>query len=199
MSLEPDWASSAFSVYQFAGIFLSGLAAVTLAVVRLSENGPLHGVITADHLHNLGKLLFAFSVFWAYIWFCQFMLIWYANKPEEIVYFIPRVTGWWRPLFLLNVGINWIIPCCVLLRREPKRRPAVLATVSVLLLAGRWFDLYLHVDLPALGSSPAIGCAEIGPALFAGGLAMLLVTAMFRRAAPVPLRDPLLEQRLARH
>lgn len=199
MSLEPHWYSTAFAVGQFAGLFLSGLAAVTLAVVRLAEGGPLRGFVTEEHLHDLGKLLFAFSTFWMYIWFCQFMLIWYANIPEEAVYFIPRVAAWWFPLFLLNVAVNWAIPFLVLLPRGSKRRPAVLAALGTMLLAGRWLDLYLHVEPPVAGPRPVFGLAEIGPLLLLVGVAILVFWRSFRRRSPVPTADPLLQESLAYH
>ena len=199
MSLDPHWYSTVFAVSQFAGIFLSALAAVTLGVVRLADGGPLKGFVTEDHLHDLGKLLFAFSTFWMYIWFCQFMLIWYANIPEETVYFIPRVGAWWLPLFLLNVAVNWGIPFLVLLPRGGKRRPAVLATLSLLLLAGRWLDLYLHVVTRVLGQRPALGLAELGPLLLVVGVAVPVFLRASRRRPPVPVQDPLLEESLAYH
>lgn len=199
MSLEPHWYSTAFAVGQFAGLFLSGLAAVTLAVVRLAEGGPLRGFVTEEHLHDLGKLLFAFSTFWMYIWFCQFMLIWYANIPEEVAYFVPRVADWWLPLFLLNVAVNWAIPFLVLLPRGSKRRPAVLATLGTMLLAGRWLDLYLHVEPPVAGLRPVFGLAEIGPLLLLVGVAIPVFWRSFRRRSPVPTADPLLQESLTYH
>ncbi len=197
MSLNPHWYSTVFAVSEFAGIFLSALAAVTLGVVRLADGGPLRAVVTEDHLHDLGKLLFAFSTFWMYIWFCQFMLIWYANIPEETVYFLPRVSSWWLPLFLLNVAVNWAIPFLVLLPRGSKRRPAVLATLSLVFLAGRWLDLYLHVEPPVLGARPGFGLAELGPLLLVVGVAVPVFLRAFRRQPPVPVRDPLLGESIA--
>ena len=199
MSLDPHWYSTVFCVYQFAAIFLSALAAMTFAVARLSEDGPLKGVVTEEHLHDLGKMLFAFTTFWMYIWFCQFMLIWYGNIPEEVVYFIPRVSSWWLPLFLLNVAVNWAIPFLVLLPRGAKRRPAVLATMSLILLGGRWLDLYLHVAPPVLGARPALGLAEAGPLLVTIGLAVLGFRMSFARATPVPEGDPFLARSLEYH
>ncbi|NOZ94170.1 MAG: hypothetical protein GXP47_05440 [Acidobacteria bacterium] len=144
-------------------------------------------------------MLFAFSTFWMYIWFCQFMLIWYGNIPEETAYFIPRVSAWWLPVFLVNVAINWAIPFLVLLPRGAKRRPAVLATISMMLLAGRWLDLYLHVSPPALGARPVIGLPEIGPLLLAGGIGIVVFFKAYDRSPPVPSRDPFLAESLEYH
>ena len=101
MSLEPEWYSTIFGIYHFAGMFQSGLAIIVILSVWVNRSGIVQGMVTEDHLHDLGKLLFAFCTFWIYIWFSQYLLIWYANIPEETVYFIPRVRGMWGSLFLL--------------------------------------------------------------------------------------------------
>ncbi len=145
MSLEPLWYSTIFGVYNFAGLFLSGLAAIVLLALWMERTGPLKGVLNDDHLHDLGKLLFAFSIFWMYIWFSQYMLIWYTNIPEETSYFVARLHGAWLGLFLLNVLLNWIVPFGVLLRRDTKRRRTTLALVAAVVLAGRFLDLGLMI------------------------------------------------------
>lgn len=197
MALYPHWYSTVFSVYQFAGSFLSALAATALAAARLSQGGPLQSVVTADHFHDLGKMLLAFATFWMYIWFCQFMLIWYANIPEEVTYYLPLVQPWWLPLFLLNVAVTWVIPFGVLLPRASKRRPAVLQTISLLVLAGRALDLYLHVAPKVFRERPGFGFAEAGALLTAAGLAVLAFRAAFLRRTPVPHRDPFLVESLS--
>jgi len=145
MSLEPMWSSTIFGVYNFAGLFESGLAAIILAALWLERQGPLRGVLTEEHLHDLGKLLFAFSTFWAYIWFSQYMLIWYTNIPEETTYFLRRLHGVWLALFLANVVLNWVVPFAVLLRRDAKRMRRVLGLVAAVVLVGRLLDLYLMI------------------------------------------------------
>ena len=119
-----------FPTYNFASLFLSGLAAVILLAVWLERSGPLQGVLSESHLHDLGKLLFAFSVFWAYIWFSQYMLIWYTDIPEETSYFVLRQKTGWFPIFILNVILNWVIPFLVLLRRDTKRQRQTIALVD---------------------------------------------------------------------
>jgi len=192
MSLMPQWYSTIFGLYQFAGLFLGGLAVVALMTVALSRLGPLRSIVRGDHLHDLGKLLFAFSTFWMYIWFCQYMLIWYVNIPEETLYYIERVQEQWASLFWLNVILNWAIPFVVLLPRENKRRPMVLANVALVVLCGRWLDLSLHV-LPFLGNQPLIGMV-VGFGIFLGAIAMFLWS-FFRtlgRASLIPCQDPYL-------
>ena len=120
MSIEYHWFSTIFGVYNFAGLFESGLAAIILIAIWLERAGPLRGVLNDSHLHDLGKLMFAFSVFWMYIWFSQYMLIWYTDMPEETSYFVLRGSGAWFALFILNTFLNWVIPFLVLLRRDTK-------------------------------------------------------------------------------
>jgi hypothetical protein len=190
MSLEQLWYSTIFGVYNFAGLFLSGLAAIVVVALWLERAGPLRSVLTVEHLHDLGKLLFAFSVFWMYIWFSQYMLIWYTNIPEETSYFVRRVHGGWFVLFLANVVLNWLVPFVVLLRRDAKRRRQTLGLVAATVLVGRWVDVYLLIFPAVLGETPRIGLWELG--LTAGGLGgfgLALVWAL-RSAPAVPLGDP---------
>ena len=199
MSLEPHWFSTVYAVYHFSGLFLGGLAAVTLFVILLRRLGPLSGVVTSNHLHDLGKLLLGFSTFWAYIWFCQYMLIWYTNIPEETSHFVARAAGTWGLLFLVNVFVNWVIPFVVLLPRGAKRSETVLLGVSVLLIVGRWLDLYLLIGPPLYDGEPQFGVWELLPFL---GLLSLFALAFFHalgRIGTVPLGDPRLEESLRHH
>lgn len=195
MSLEPHWFSTIFAVYQFAGLFLSAVAAITLGVLALRR--PLHraGVWRPEHLHDLGKLMFAFSTFWAYIWLSQYLLIWYSHLPEEVTHYVARTQGGFKVLFFAVLFMNWVIPFLVLLPQTTKRRPAVLATVACLILVGRWLDLYVHVA-PVLSEEPRIGLTEVS--LFVGfaGVFVFLVHRGLAAAALVPRRDPFLRESL---
>jgi hypothetical protein len=199
MSLEPDWYSTIFGIYHFAGLFASGVAAIIVFAVALKKLGPLEGVLTESHLHDLGKLLFAFSTFWAYIWFSQYMLIWYTDIPEEARYYVARMHGNWGPLFLLNFMMNWTLPFLALLPRVTKRTPSLLVKVAVLVLLGRWLDLYLMISPPSMGAKPAFGVWEFGLMLGAVGLCGLVFFRALRHAAPVPLGDPWLADSLHHH
>jgi hypothetical protein len=191
MSLEPNWSSTVFAVYHFAGLFLSALAAVVLLVVGLRRLAPLRDVITEDRLHDLGTLLFSFSSFWMYLWFCQYLLIWYANHPEETVYYRLRLQGAWAPFVLAGLVLNWGAPFLLLLFRGAKRRPAVLAGVSLLILAGRWVDLFVMIA-PSQGDALAApGVLEVGVALGALAIAGLAAFWALGRAPLVPVNDPL--------
>lgn len=145
MSIEPHWFSTIYSIYTFAGLFVGGIAFITLALIVLRMQGYLVDFVTNDHLHDLGKWMFGMSTFWAYIWFCQYMLIWYSNIPEETQYYILRSQGNWTWLFWSNFVISFGVPFLLLLTRESKRNPIILAIVAVVILVGRWVDLYTLV------------------------------------------------------
>jgi hypothetical protein len=199
MSLEPEWYSTIFGFYNFAGLFVSGLAALALLLVWLQQHSPMKAVITQQHLHDVGKLLFGFSTFWAYLWFSQYMLIWYANLPEETVYYVQRLHGFWQPLFILNLFLNWVVPFFALLPRLNKQRPGVLVRVGIVLLLGRWLDLYLMIMPPFSGGKPRIGIWEIGLVAGMVGVAVLGLHAALRKAPLVPVRDPYLAESLHYH
>jgi hypothetical protein len=196
MSLDKEWFSTIFAVYQFGGLFLCGLAGITLLAACLRWLGPFRNVFVTRHVHDLGKLLFGFSSFWMYLWFCQYMLIWYVNNPEEAVWYTRRLHGGWAPLFVLNIVLNWAVPFIVLMPREMKQRIGVLAAVSLVILAGRWLDMYLQI-LPRADEAPLAGAVwEIGLAAGAVGLFALVFFTALRRAAVIPVGDPLLAESL---
>lgn len=145
MSIEPHWFSTIYSVYTFAGLFVGGIAFITLTLIVLRMQGYLVDLVTNDHLHDLGKWMFGMSTFWAYIWFCQYMLIWYSNIPEETQYYILRSQGNWTWLFWSNFVISFGVPFLLLLTRDSKRNPLTLALVALVILVGRWVDLYTLV------------------------------------------------------
>jgi hypothetical protein len=176
MSLEPLWFSTMFGVYQFAGVFASALAALVVFTAWLKRTGAGCADVGEKQLHDLGKLLFGFSCFWMYIWFSQYMLIWYVNIPEESVYFIRRTQGLWWPVTLLNLALNWGIPFFALLPRPAKRSWRVMVRISLVILAGRWLDLYLMVLPPLAGDQPACGFAELGGLLLIAGLTARFLT-----------------------
>jgi hypothetical protein len=191
MSLEPEWTSTIFGVYNFAGLFLSGLAAVILLVIFLGRHSALRAVLGSDHLHDLGTLLFSFSSFWMYTWFCQYLLIWYVNNPEETAYYQRRLHGDWPVILLLDVALNWGVPFLVLLCRSAKRSPLTLGTVAVVVLAGRWVDLYLMILPSQKGAVPALGAIEAGLLLGMGGIFALAVFQGLSKAALVPTHEPI--------
>ena len=199
MSLEPHWFSTIFGIYSFAGMFSSGLALLILLVLWLRRSGPLRDFVNEEHLHDLGKLLFAFSTFWMYIWFSQYMLIWYANIGEETVYYVARLRNAWGPLFLLNMLLNWVVPFAALLPRGSKRSARSLGRVAAVVLVGRVLDVYLMVAPPLHGLRPMLGIWEAGVLAGAAAILVLAFYRCVRLAAPVPVNDPYLEESLHYH
>jgi len=196
MSIEPEFYSTIYALYCFSGLVLSGVAAITVSVILLRRRGWL-AQTGPHHLHSLGKLVFGFSTFWAYIWLCQYILIYYANLPEETIYYIRRTaTRGWTVLFLLNLFLNWVIPFVLLLSRNAKRSENVLLSACVIVLAGHWLDLYLMVA-PAFGGSPVFGWVDA--ALLAGFAALCALTFLssLAKAPLLPERDPYLEESLS--
>src|SRR5664279_2994981 len=150
--LTPEWYSDILGVYVFAGAFLGGLAATTLSVLYLQDQGRLEGV-RGDHLYNLGGFLFAFTVFWSYIGFAQYMLMWYANLPDEVIYYKIRVAGAWRAITISLAILHFILPFFALVTRDSKKDPRRLRMVACLMLGAHFLDIYWLV-FPALGAGP---------------------------------------------
>lgn len=199
MSLEPHWASTIVGLYHIAGLLSAAVAAVSIVAILLRRRGALLQV-TDTHLHDLGKLLFGASTMWAYLWFSQYLLIWYTNLPEETTYYLARLQGGGSFLFFLNVVLNWALPLVVLLRRSAKRSERILFWVSVVVLAGHWLDIHLQV-VPAVVPGRLQGPVGIGildVALLLGfGAAFLLTTDRALRKAPLLAEgDPYLVEAL---
>lgn len=192
MSLEPDWYSTMFGVYNFSGLFSSGLAVITILVVWLRARGTLPRRVTAEVTQDLGSLMVGFTTFWAYIWFCQFMLIWYANLPEETVHFVRRLEDGWQFPFVANLALNWIVPFLLLLPLPNKRNPRTLVIASAVILVGRAVDLHLMIGPALIEGGPKHGPWELGALFATVGLFGLAFMRALGRAAPVPLRDPYL-------
>ena len=206
MSLDPHWYSTIFGVYIFSGCFLGLLALLALLVEALQRGGRIGQTVTTEHRHDLGKLLFAFVVFWAYIAFSQFMLIWYGNIPEETVWFAHRWNepGWRAVSIALALG-HFVVPFFFLLPRATKRNRLLLSAAAVWLLAMHYLDLYWLV-MPAFsthGGGEAAGAAPVSVLLLAatmlgvGGLFLATLGGLLRKPALVPVRDPRLPESLS--
>jgi len=144
MSLNAHWFSTMYSWYTFGSTFVAGIALITLFVIYMKNQGYLE-YTNLEHLHDLGKFQFAFSIFWTYLWFSQFMLIWYANISEETIYFKSRFEGAYTGIFYLNLTINFLAPILIYMKRSSKRNYATLVFMSVALLFGHWLDFYQMV------------------------------------------------------
>jgi hypothetical protein len=191
-SLEPEWFSDIFGVYLFAGAFLSGLAASTLAALHLKDKGRLPGV-RYDHIYNLGAFLFAFTVFWSYIGFAQYMLIWYANVPEEVSWYQDRLEGPWLALTLALAVLHFIVPFFALIARDAKGNARRLRWVAVLVLVSHALDIYWLV-FPSIEGMPILGWPEAAFAVFFLGAAFAWVGRV--RGADMPVGDPFLKEGL---
>ena len=205
MSLEPLWFSTIIGVYYFAGAFMSAVALMIVMIMMLHRMGTLVSV-NKEHMHDLGKLLFAFVFFWGYIAFSQYMLIWYGNLPEETVWYelhgattVPAQMTGWTVVFFVLVACKLLIPFAGLLSRHVKRNMALLTFWAVWLLVMNYVDMWWFVMPVYDPHHVTIGLIEIGTAL--GMFALMVGVAMknFGKAAPVPVKDPRLNDSLGFH
>ena len=197
MSLTPHWYSTMFGVYFFAGSFVGFIALLSVAAAAMRRAGLLDTVISVEHLHDVGKLLFGFTVFWAYIGFSQFFLVWYANLPEETTWYQARMQGSWMTVSVFLMVGHFAAPFFYLMGRTVKRHDATLAVGGAWLLAMHFVDLYWQV-MPTLhpeGIRPSI--LDVAAFLAVGGCFVAAGSWLMRRQALVPLRDPRIAESLA--
>jgi hypothetical protein len=200
MSINAHWFSTMFSWYNFGSSFVAGVALLTLFVIYLKNRGYLE-YVNQEHLHDLGKFQFAFSIFWTYLWFDQFMLIWYANISEETVYFRPRFEGAYEGIFYLNLVINFLCPLLILMTRGAKRNYGTLTFMSVLLLFGHWLDYYLMV-FPGQHISPdhvPLNLFDFGIALGFVGLIMWQTGRVLSKFPLLAKNHPFLKESIIHH
>jgi hypothetical protein len=197
MSLDPHWYSTIFGVYYFSGAVVGIFALLTLLVAAMDRAGLLGDAVTVEHFHDLGKLLFAFIAFWAYIAFSQYFLIWYANIPEETLWFLHRWEGKWQEAsVLLGLG-HFVVPFFFLLPRTIKRNTRALVIAAVWMLAMHYLDIYWLV-MPTLHHHGAhFSALDITTLLVVGGVFLAGLGWLMRRGALVPLKDPRLGESLS--
>lgn len=203
MSLDAHWYSTMYSWYTFASTFVPGLALIALFVIFLKNHGYLE-YTNEEHLHDIGKFIFAFSVFWTYLWFSQYMLIWYSNQPEETKYFIERIgtrekAGPYKSIFYLNLIINFLSPLLLLMTRGSKRNYTMMTFMAVLLIFGHWLDFFQMVH-PAVSKNnmPEI-YYDFGIGLGFVGLIMFLVGRALARAPLVAKNHPFFKESVIHH
>lgn len=197
MSIDVHWYSTLFPWYIFSSLFVSGIAVIILMVVYLKSKGYMPHV-NKEHLHDLGKYLFGFSIFWMYLWYSQYMLIWYGNIPEETVYYIQRVENY-STLFYLNIIINFFIPFLVLLPRKSPRKTTIMVVASIIVIIGHWIDFYLAIMPGILGNHAQIGILEIGLTLGYIGLFLWIVFRALSKASLIPVNHPFFKESLEYH
>jgi hypothetical protein len=173
MSIDPHWYSTMYSWYTFASTFVSGMSLIALFVIFLKNRGQLE-YVTDEHLHDVGKFMFAFSIFWTYLWFSQYMLIWYSNQPEETKYFIERIgtaekSGPYHGIFFLNLVLNFLCPLLILMKRGVKRNWTLVTLMAILIIFGHWIDFYQMIMPGTLHGKSEMNLFEFGvPCLFIG-------------------------------
>lgn len=199
MSLEPHWFSTIFGIYCFSGLFHSTIAAMIVLAIYLQNLGLLKGLVNENHMHDLGKFLKAFCVFYAYIAFSQFMLIWYANLPEETIYYLNRANGGWMVMSVGLLLFKFAVPFLVLLPRDSKRNPSILGAVAVLILVMQYIDIHWMV-YPVLNNQEVLlSWQEIGVFLGFLGLFLFSVMRFLSTNAIVPVKDPRRHESIAHH
>lgn len=199
MSIDPHWFSTMFGWYVFSSWWVSGLALISLIIIVLKEQGYL-SVVNSNHLHDLGKFVFGFSIFWTYLWFSQYLLIYYANIPEETVYFIQRLTSYqYKPVFYINIFINFVFPFLFLMSRDSKRHMSTLKIAAVIVLLGHWVDFYLMITPGVMKQAGGFGFMEIGSAMIYLALFMYVVLSSLAKYPLVAKNHPTLQESLHHH
>jgi hypothetical protein len=194
MSVEAHWFSTMFGVRTFSTCFVSFWALMTLTSLYLQARGHLP-YVNASHYHDLGKFMFAFTIFWAYIWFSEYMLIWYANIPEEGFYFYKRIQQY--PIsFFGMIALNFIIPFLTLLSKANMRNTSILIVVAFIILFGHWLDVYLMVMPGTMQGNSSIGFMEIGTFLLFLGLFIFVTATFLQKANLIPKNHPYLNESL---
>ena len=199
MSIDTHWFSTMFGWYMFASWWVSGLALITFIVVKLKDAGYLK-IVNANHLHDLGKFIFAFSIFWTYIWFSQFLLIYYANIPEETVYFVERMQNspysW---IFYANLILNFVLPFLLLMTRDAKRHMSMLKVVCPIVIVGHWFDFYNMVTPGVMQHDGGVGFVEIGATLIFLAVFLWVTLTSLSKMPLFGKNHPLLQESLHHH
>ena len=192
MSVDPHWFSTLFGWYVFASFFVSSITMIALVTLYLKSRGFLEYVNTS-HIHDLAKFMFGFSVFWTYLWFSQFMLIWYANIPEEITYFITRIEVYNLPFFGAVV-MNFVFPLLILINTDFKRITWVIAMAGIVILAGHYIDFFNMIMPGTVGDKWFIGVSEIASVLFFLGLFIYVVFNALTKNPLLAKRNPFIEE-----
>ena len=192
MSFDPHWFSTLFGWYVFASFFVSGITAIALVTVYLKSKGYLEFVNTS-HIHDLAKFMFGISIFWTYLWFSQFMLIWYANIPEEVTYFVTRIELYNLPFFGAVV-MNFVFPLLILINTDFKRISWVIVMAGIVILLGHYIDFFNMIMPGTVGDRWFIGVSEIASILFFLGLFIFVVFSALTKAPLLAKRNPFIEE-----
>jgi hypothetical protein len=192
MSVDPHWFSTLFGWYVFASMIVSGITVIALVTIYLKSRGYLE-YVNDSHIHDLAKFMFGFSIFWAYLWFSQFMLIWYSNIPEEVTYFITRMDDYTLPFFGMVV-MNFLFPVLLLMNSDYKRINLFVIMTGIIILAGHYLDIFVMIMPSTVGESWFIGIPEISALLMFAGLFVFIVFSALTKVPLLPKRNPFIEE-----
>ncbi|RBA27753.1 cation-translocating P-type ATPase [Flavobacterium tibetense] len=192
MSVDPHWYSTLFGWYVFASFFVSGITAIALITIYLKSKGYLENVNTS-HIHDLAKFMFGISIFWTYLWFSQFMLIWYSNIPEEVTYYVTRIEQYNLPFFGM-LAMNFIFPLLILINTDFKRLSWIIVMAGIVILFGHYIDFFNMIMPATVGDQWFIGMPEIGSILFFLGLFIFVVFTALTKAPLEPKNNPYMEE-----
>ncbi|MCW3114321.1 MAG: uncharacterized protein JWR18_2717 [Segetibacter sp.] len=199
MSIDTHWYSTMYSWYTFASSFVSGMALIALFIIYLKNRGYLE-YTNDEHLHDIGKFMFAFSIFWTYLWFSQYMLIWYSNQPEETTYFQPRTNnGVWKGVYYLNLVINFICPLLILMTKNSKRNYTVMAFMAVLIIFGHWMDFNQMVMASVSRDHVTLSWLDFGIAALFVGMMIFFVGKALAKVPLIAKNHPFLKESIIHH
>ncbi len=192
MSVDPHWYSTLFGWYVFASFFVSGITVIAMTTLYLKSKGYLEHVNTS-HIHDLAKFMFGISIFWTYLWFSQFMLIWYSNIPEEVTYFVTRIEHYKLPFFGM-LALNFIFPLLILINTDFKRLTWIVVMAGTVILFGHYIDFFNMIMPATVGDQWFIGIPEIGALLFFLGLFIFVVFTTLTKSPLVAKGNPYIEE-----
>jgi hypothetical protein len=192
MSIDVHWFSTLFGWYTFAGMWCSAMVVLVLTTLYLRSNGFLPNV-NDSHIHDIGKWTFATSFLWSYLWFSQFMLIWFANIGEEVTYYMMRIENF-KVLYFSMFVINFAFPMLILMSRDAKRNAGILTFVGLVILTGHWLDVFIMVNGGSLGANAHVGFLEIGMGLLFAGAFIRIVLMNLSKAPLTPVNHPFLDE-----
>ncbi len=192
MSIDVHWFSTLFGWYTFSGIWCSSMTVIVLLIIYLRKEGYLPKV-NENHIQDVGKWVFATSFLWSYLWFSQYMLIWYANIGEEVIYYMVRIEHY-KVLYFGMFLVNFAFPMLLLMSRDAKRNAGTLTVIGIIILLGHWMDVYIMVSGGSMGANAEIGFLEIGMLLFMAGLFIRIILNNLTKAPLTPLNHPFLDE-----
>ena len=192
MSFDPHWFSTLFGWYVLAGMMVCAITTIALITIFLKSQGYLE-IVNDSHIHDLAKFMFGFSIFWTYLWFSQFMLIWYANIPEEVTYFMTRIEDFNLPFFGM-LAMNFLFPLLLLMNSDYKRVNWFVVLTGIVILVGHYIDIFVMVMPGTVGKSWFIGIPEIGSMLFFLGLFILVVFTALTKAPLLLKNNPFMKE-----